>query len=86
MTLSEKDIRWLIAAPLVVFLAVGGVSLWFIDLLSRQGEFAALAGAELVALALLLYLERTPTYREASKAWLLGGCVALAVLLVIAML
>jgi hypothetical protein len=86
MTLTEKDIRWLIAAPLVVFLAAVGASLWFVDLLSHQGEFAALVAAELVAFALLLYLERTPDYSEASKTWLLGGCVSIVVFLAIAIL
>ncbi len=86
MTLSEKDIRWLIATPLVIFLAVVGVSLWLVDLISRQGEFAALVAAELVAFALLLYLERTPDYSEASKTWLLGGCVSIVVFLSIAIL
>ena len=81
-----NDLRWMIAAPLVLFLAVNGVSLWFIDLISRQGEFAGLLAAELVAFALLLYLERIPSYREASIVWLIAGCAFLVIFLVIAML
>ncbi len=84
--MDEVDLRWLIAGPLVLFMAAVGVSLWFIDILSRQVSFAGFLAAELSAFSILLYLERTKTYAEVSKGWLLAGCVSLGVFLTIALL
>ncbi len=86
MKTMVTDVRWLIAIPLVVFMAVTGVSLWFVDLSNRQSEFASLMAAELVALGLLLYLEREPSYDEVSGAWLIVGCAFLAIFLAIAVI
>lgn len=80
------DVRWLIAVPLVLFMAATAVSLWFVDLLSRQSEFASLMAAELVAFGLLLYMEREPSYEEVRGVWLVLGCAFIVVFLVIAII
>jgi hypothetical protein len=85
MKLAEHDFRWLIAAPLAMFMAAVGVSLWFIDILSHQVAFAGFLAAELVAFSLLLYLERMKSYDDVNKGWVLVGCVSLGVFLSIAM-
>ncbi len=86
MNLAGPDLRWLIAAPLVLFMAAVGISLWFIDILSHQVSFAGLLSAELAAFSILLYLERTKSYSEVRKGWILAGCLSLGVFLTIAML
>ena len=80
------DFRWLIAAPLVVFMAATGVSMWFVDLSARQSEFASLFAAELVAFGLLLYLEREPSYEEVSGLWLIVGCAFIVLFLAVALI
>jgi hypothetical protein len=81
LRLYEEEIRVLLSATLVVFLAVLAVYLWFVDLLSSQREFGAFLTAELVAFAMLVYISTKPSYDAVKKSWVLIGCIALALLL-----
>jgi len=81
LRLNEEGVRLLLSATLVAFLAVFAVYLWFVDLLSNQREFGAFLTAELVAFAMLVYISTKPDYESVKKAWVLSGCIALALLL-----
>jgi hypothetical protein len=81
LRLHEEEVRVLLSATLVVFLAVLAVYLWFIDLFSSQREFGAFLTAELVAFAMLVYTSTKPNYDAVKKSWVLIGCIALALLL-----
>ncbi|MDV3293301.1 MAG: hypothetical protein LYZ70_03430 [Nitrososphaerales archaeon] len=77
--------RHLVAFSLVYLAAVLAAYLWFVDLFTMQGTFGAILGAELVLFAMLAHIYLKPTFAQASKPWLLAGCVFLVVLLVIAL-
>jgi hypothetical protein len=81
LRLHEEEVRVLLSATLVAFLAVIAVYLWLVDLISRQREFGAFLSAELVAFAMLVYISTKPDYDAVKKSWMLIGCVALALLL-----
>jgi hypothetical protein len=84
LRLNEEGVRLLLSALLVAFLAVFGVYLWFVDLLSNQREFGSFLTAELVAFAMLVYISTKPDYDAVKKSWVLLGCIALALLLTLA--
>jgi len=86
LRLREEGVRVLLSATLVAFLAVFAVYLWFVDLLSSQREFGAFLTAELVAFAMLVYISTKPDYDAVKKSWMLIGCIALALLLILAFL
>lgn len=86
MRLHEEGVRPLIAAALLAFMVIVAAYLWFIDLLTKQGEFTIFLGAELASFSLLLYLSTRPSYAEVKKAWFLVGCLAIAFFLTLAIL
>ena len=86
MRLHKEGVRVLLSATLVAFLAVFGVYLWFVDLLSSQREFGAFLAAELVAFAMLVYVSTKPDYGAVKKSWVLIGCLALVLFLTLAFL
>jgi len=83
LRLNEEGVRVLISATLVVFLAAIAMYLWFVDLLSSQREFGAFLTAELIAFATLVYVSTKPDYDSIKKSWVLAGCIALALLLIL---
>jgi len=86
MRLDQTGTRSLISAALVLFLAVIGVYLWFIDILAMQKQFGAFLAAELTAFAMLLYLYANPNRSEFRKQWFLAGCLFMTFCLVLAVL
>jgi hypothetical protein len=81
MRLDVQGIRSLVSTSILSFLLVVTVYLWFIDLLTNQRTFAVLLGAELVAFSVLIYVSTKPSYMDVSSAWILIGCIAIALLL-----
>jgi hypothetical protein len=82
MRLSPEGIRGLVTTAILAFLLVVTGYLWFIDLLANQRTFAVLLGAELVAFAVLIYVSTKPSYSDISRAWMLIGCITIAIMLV----
>jgi uncharacterized cupredoxin-like copper-binding protein len=74
----------LVAIFLLAFMIAVGVIIWLLDLIAQQQVFGLLAGAELVALALLvgLYYEEDP--KNINRKWLSSGFAALIILLILA--
>jgi len=83
MELDSESIRALMTWSLMAFLVAVTPYLWFIDLLSRQRTFALLISTELAAFSLLIYIATKPNYSSLKKAWILVGCIALVVLLLL---
>jgi len=86
LKLQEEGVRILLSATLVAFLAVFAIYLLFVDLLSSQREFGAFLTAELMAFAMLVYIATKPDFDAVKKSWVLAGCIALALLLILAFL
>ena len=86
MRLHEEEVRVLLSATLVAFLAVFAVYLWFVDLLSSQREFGAFLAAELVAFGMLIYISTKPDYGAVKNSWVLIGCLVLVLFLTLAFL
>jgi RsiW-degrading membrane proteinase PrsW (M82 family) len=57
---------------------------WFIDPVANQRALGAIIGSALVIFAMMVYTYYTPTFTGRSNSWLLLGCLAGAVFLLIA--
>ena len=71
-------------ASLLAFLVILTSYLWFVDLLAKQRTFAILLGAELMAFSMLIYVGTKPTFYDLRRSWILIGCAAVALLLLLA--
>ncbi len=73
----------LISTLLLILIIVVAIAMWTLDLIAQQRTFAFLLSAELVALAMLVYLYYEETPEELSKRWLFAGSSALAILILL---
>ncbi len=71
----------------VVVLLAGtiAVAAWSLDSVTSQRVIGALLSAELVAFSMAIYVYYRPPTMNAGAGWLLTGCAAVAVLLVMAL-
>ena len=74
----------LIAALLLIFIIVAGVTMWTLDLIAEQRTFAFLLSAVLIAFAMLVYLYYGETPQDISRRWLFVGAIALAAVVLLA--
>lgn len=74
---------YLIPIIIVVFMIVIGIATWSLDLISQQRTFAFFISAELIALAMLVYLYYEEDPKEIRQRWLLKGSAALVVVVIL---
>lgn len=87
---SDSSTAWrLIASLLLLFIVVAAIAIWYVNPLTEQRAFGLLVSAELVAFSMLVYAYSRNIFGDLgqiSKAWLLGGFLALAVLVLLSAL
>ncbi len=81
--MEEDQVRYVTSMLLVVLMAVIGVGLWSVDLLTMQGVFGTLLSAELMAFAMLSYLYSKPSLHEVRTSWVVAGLASLVVFLIV---
>jgi hypothetical protein len=86
MNLDETEIRRLIGGTLLFFLVVVAVLMWFVDVLMAQMTFGMLISVELMAFSLLIYTSLISNLNRVNISWLLIGCFALALLLILTLI
>jgi hypothetical protein len=81
MKLDVSRLRRLAAIGLFVFLVVGAVLPWLLDLVAAQRAFGFLLGADLIAFAMLVYVYDRQKDIEVNWNLLLIGCAVIAMLI-----
>jgi hypothetical protein len=81
MKLDLSQLRRITAIGLLVFLIVGGVLPWMLDLVAAQRAFGFLLSADLIAFAMLVYVYDRESDLDVNWYLLLIGCVAIAMLI-----
>lgn len=84
MELDSEGIKTLISGSILLLLIVVAPYLWFIDLMTKQRTFGILLAAELVAFSMLIYASTRQSSNPLGRRWILAGCIALALLLSLA--
>lgn len=74
-----------LASGLVLVAIAIAVDLWFVDQLAAQQVVGIMMATELVAFAMLSYLYYKPDFSKVSGLWLLIGCGAMAIFLMLAL-
>jgi hypothetical protein len=81
MELDVRKLRRLTAFGLFVFLIVGAVLPWLLDLVTAQRAFGFLLGADLIAFTMLVYVYDRESDNEMNWSLLLIGCAIIALLI-----
>lgn len=85
MKLDTSQLRRLTAIGLFVFLIVGAVLPWMLDLVANQRAFGFLLGADLIAFTMLVYVFDRESDDEVNWFTLLIGSVILGLLIFLGM-
>lgn len=89
MSSNSKTAWRLISSLLLLFIVVAAIAIWYVNPLTEQRAFGLLVSAELVAFSMLVYAYSKNVFSDLgqmSKAWLLVGFLALAVLVLLSAL
>jgi hypothetical protein len=82
---KENDTKVMLGSALLLVTIAISVDLWFVDQLASQRVVGVLMATELVAFAMVCYLYYRQTFSELSGLWLLIGCGAMAIFLMLAL-
>jgi hypothetical protein len=85
MKLDTSQLRRLTAIGLFVFLIVGAVLPWTLDLVANQRAFGFLLGADLIAFSMLVYVFDRESDDEVNWFTLLIGSVIIGLLIFLGM-
>jgi hypothetical protein len=80
MKLGISKLRMLTAIGLLVFLLIGGVLPWLLDLVAAQRAIGFILGADLIAFAMIVYVYDRASDSEVNWNLLLIGCAIIVML------
>ena len=84
MRLDDDMVRYGVETLLAAAAATLTVYLWFFNIVAYQRAFGAMIGAGFVIFSMMIYVYFRPSLTGRSNSWLLAGCLAAAVFLLLA--
>jgi len=84
LKVDDNMVRYAVETLLAAAALTLTVYAWFIDPVANQRALGALIGSALVIFSMMVYTYNVPSLTGRSNSWLLVGCVAGAVFLMIA--